>query len=388
MSNKRPVYLDHNATTPVDPTVLEEMLPYFNERMGNPSSIDHYYGSEANRAVETARRSVSELINCKPPEIVFTSGASEADNLAILGHLLTLGASGKHVITVSTEHKAVLKPMELLQSLGTEITVLPVDEYGLASASELESAIKANTVLVSIMTANNEIGTIAPIKELVDVTHEHNVLFHTDAAQAVGHITVDMKKTDVDMLSLSAHKMYGPKGIGALIVRRRNPRIKLQPIIMGGGHERGLRAGTLNVPSIVGLGAAAVVAKERYKDEAIRLNSWCNRVFRHLRERLGDVEINGHPENRLPHNLNLYIPGVQNKALQHSLKGEFAFSTGSACETSKVQSSHVLLAIGCNEERISSSIRLGFGRFNTNNEVEMVAKRLVEESERLRKLSR
>lgn len=386
--NTRPVYFDHNATTPVDARVLEEMTPYFCNKPGNPSSVDHIHGWEAHGAVEDARARLSQLVNCDPSEVVFTSGATEADNLAIFGTILSGNPRNAHIITASTEHKAILKPFEHLEKLGAEVTRLPVDSLGLVNPSDLESSIRVNTVLVSIMTANNEVGTIAPIRELVTVAHERGVVFHTDAAQAVGHVEVDMVKTDVDMLSLSGHKMYGPKGAGALIIRRRHPRIKIEPLILGGGHERGMRSGTLNVPCIVGLGAAAAIAQSCYEEEANRLCQLRNDLLHHLSEKLEGVHMNGHPYERLPHNLNISILGVQNKALQHALRNEFSFSSGSACETGSVELSHVLRALGHDEERITSSIRIGLGRSNTREEVERLAVRLIEESERLRGLSR
>ncbi|MFX1579794.1 MAG: cysteine desulfurase family protein [Promethearchaeota archaeon] len=386
MTIKKPIYLDHNATTPVDPAVIDKMQPFFDKQFGNPSSIDHQFGAEANAAVENARKQVAALITCKSSEIVFTSGATEANNLAIVGTYLPTRKRNPHVITASTEHKAVLQPIRFLKQLGARETILSVDNYGMVDPSGLDSAIKDDTLLVSIMFANNEVGTINPIKELVKVSHENGVLFHTDAAQAVGHIPIDMIDLDVDLLSLSAHKMYGPKGIGALVVRKRKPRIKIQPLMMGGGHEGGLRSGTLNVPSIVGLGAAAEIAQNTMKTEQI-LRNWCKEILTHMQDQIEGVEINGHPEKRLPHNLNMVIPGVQNKALQHSLRKELAFSTGSACESGGVETSHVLLALGCSRDRVNSSIRLGLGRFNTKPEVEMSAKLLARESKRLLELT-
>lgn len=378
--------MDNNATTQTDPHVLEKMLPFFTTYLGNPSSIDHFYGAEASEAVEKARSQISDLIGCEASEITFTSGASEADNLAIVGLLTSGGLGGKHVVTSSIEHKAVLQPVEYLKTLGVESSILSVDANGIVDPADLKSAIRQNTILVTVMTANNEVGSIQPIEELVKITHKAGALFHTDAAQAVGHIDVDMKKSDVDMLSISAHKMYGPKGVGALVIRKRKPRIKIQPLILGGGHEKGLRSGTLNVPGIVGFGEAARIAKHVYSEEAERLVPWRNYILEYLEDGIGDVYLNGSQSLRLPHNLNISIKGVRNKALQLALSREIAFSTGSACETTKVEASHVLTAMGHSTERISSSIRIGLGRFTTQDEVKYAAKRLAEESERLRRL--
>ncbi len=387
MKLERPIYLDNNATTQTDPEVLESMLPYFTTHLGNASSIDHAYGAEANEAVEKARSQISDLINCEASEIIFTSGATEADNLAIIGLLTQLGTAGKHMITSNVEHKAVLQPAEYLKTLGVRLSVLPVDQEGIVDPADLESAIEQDTVLVTIMTANNEVGSIQPIRELVKIAHEAGAFFHTDAAQAVGHIRVDMKESDVDMLSVSAHKMYGPKGVGALVIRKRRPRIRIRPLILGGGHEKGLRSGTLNVPGIVGFGEATRIAHNVYHEEEKRLVSWRDFMLDYMKDTIDDVYLNGHPRLRLPHNLNISITGVQNKALQYSLKREIAFSTGSACGTNKVEASHVLTAMGHSSERISSSIRIGLGRFTTRDEVDYAAKRLTEESERLRKLA-
>ncbi len=386
MDFQLPIYLDHNASTPVDKRVLDEMLPYFTNKYGNPSSVDHFHGAEASKAVEVARENVANLVNCEPSEVIFTSGASEADNLAILGYARA-NSEKKHIITCSTEHKAVLRSVELLSSQGYEATILPVDSDGLINPTELERSLRNDTLLVSIMIANNEIGTIAPIQELVKITHETGALFHTDAAQAVGHIDVDVKSLDVDMLSLSGHKMYGPKGIGALILRKRRPRIKLTPIIYGGGHERGFRSGTLNVPGIVGLGKASAIAIEQGLEDRKRVENLRDHFVNVVENSLESVEINGHRKKRLPHNTNLYIEGVQNKALQYALRKELAFSTGSACETDAVEYSHVIQALGYEKERSASSIRIGFGRFTKEDEAEFAASRITEESTRLRKLN-
>lgn len=386
MEIQLPIYLDHNASTPVDKRVLDEMLPYFTSKIGNPSSVDHFYGAEASKAVELARHNVANLVNCEPSEVIFTSGASEADNLAILG-CARANSEKKHIITCLTEHKAVLRSCESLLLQGYKVTVLSVDSDGLVDPSELQKSLQNDTLLVSIMMANNEIGTIAPVQELAKITHENGSLFHTDAAQAVGHIDVDVQTLDVDMLSLSGHKMYGPKGIGALILRRRRPRIKLAPIIYGGGHERGFRSGTLNVPGIVGLGKAASLSIEHDIENRKSGENLRNHFVQLIEDRLEAVEINGHKKKRLPHNVNLFIDGVQNKALQYALRKDLAFSTGSACETDAVEYSHVIQALGYEKERSASSIRIGLGRFTTKEEVDFAASRIVEESIRLRTMN-
>ncbi len=343
-----PIYLDYNASTPTDPKVLEEMIPYFSSKFGNPSSIDHYFGSEAQKGVALARERLASLLGCNPSEIIFTSGASEADNLAIIG-CAKANPEKRKIITSAIEHKAVLRSVEYLSKNGYESTILPVDTYGLVSPDDLRDAIDENTLLVSIMMANNEIGTIQPIVKLATIAHEFGAFFHTDAAQGVGYLNVDLTQNDIDLLSLSGHKMYGPKGIGALVIRRRSPRVKIEPLIYGGGHERGIRSGTLNVPGIVGLGKASEISKTLLSTEKKRLESLRNHFFSSLKSSLDEIIINGHSKKRLPHNLNLCIPGVRNKALQYSLREELAFSTGSACETGNVQSSHVLSALGLDE---------------------------------------
>lgn len=362
MSQSKPIYLDHHATTPVDNRVLEAMLPYFTEIYGNASSIDHEYGNEASQAVETARKHVAKILNAKPDEIIFTSGATESDNLAILGIANKYADKGKHIITSVTEHKAVLDTCKYLEKQGWQITYLPVDQYGLVNPDDLKTAIISQTILISIMTANNEIGTIAPIKEIGIIAREHSIIFHTDAAQAVGHIPIDVEEMNVDMLSLSGHKIYGPKGVGALYVRKRIPRIKLAPITFGGGHERGFRSGTLNIPGIVGLGKALEIAKDEMKSESERLKSLRDKLWSSLKEDISNLELNGHPTKRLPHNLNFFIPGVEAKSLLVQLKNDIAISAGSACTSTTVEPSHVILGLGFDENRAYSSIRIGLGK--------------------------
>ncbi len=371
-----PVYMDHHATTPVDPRVLEVMLPYFTECFGNAASIDHEYGAEALQAVEKARRQIAELINAKPDEMVFTSGATEADNLAILGVAERHSSKGKHIITCVTEHHAVLDPCHYLESKGWQVTYLPVDQYGLVDSDAVERAITPETILISFMEANNEIGTIAPIAEIGKIAHQHEVLFHTDATQAVGHIPIDVEEMNIDLLSMSAHKFYGPKGVGVLYVRKRQPRVKLASQMHGGGHERGMRSGTLNVPGIVGIGKAAEIARLEMNSEGQRLRKLRDRLWEGLQANIEGVQLNGHPTQRLSHNLSVFIPGVESRSLVVQLKHIVALSTGSACTTAKVEPSHVILALGYGEERAHSSVRFGLGRKNTKAEVDFVVERL------------
>jgi cysteine desulfurase len=380
----RPIYMDHHATTPVDPRVLETMLPYFTECFGNAASIDHEYGGEAFQAVSKARAQVAHLINASRDEIVFTSGATEADNLAILGLTEQYATKGKHIITCATEHHAVLDPCHYLESKGWQVTYLPVDQYGLVDPDAVRKAITPETVLISIMAANNEIGTIAPIAEIGKITREHEVFFHTDATQAVGHIPIDVEEMNIDLLSLSAHKFYGPKGIGVLYVRRLQPRVKLASQMHGGGHERNMRSGTLNVPGIVGMGKAAEIAEQEMEAEEQRLKALRDHLWEGLQANIEGIELNGHPTQRLPHNLNIFIPGIESRALVVELKHEIAMSTGSACTTAKVEPSHVILALGYDEDHAHKTVRFGLGRKNTEIEVDIVVAQLSESLYRLK----
>ena len=381
---RRPIYMDHHATTPVDPRVLETMLPYFTECFGNAASIDHEYGGEAFQAVEKARTQLAQLINARRDEIIFTSGATEADNLAILGVAEQYAQKGKHIITCVTEHHAVLDPCHYLESKGWDVTYLPVDQYGLVDPNAVRKAITPSTVLISIMAANNEIGTIAPIAEIGKIAHEYEVFFHTDATQAVGHIPIDVQEMNIDLLSLSAHKFYGPKGIGALYVRRLQPRVKLIAQMHGGGHERNMRSGTLNVPGIVGMGKAAEIAAQEMEIEGQRLKELRDQLWRGLQASIEDIEINGHPTQRLPHNLNVFIPSIESRALVVELKYEIAMSTGSACTTAKVEPSHVILALGYKEDRAYKTVRFGLGRNNTEIEVDTVVTQLPRKLQHLK----
>lgn len=384
MEIKRPVYMDSHATTPVDPRVLEAMLPYFSEKFGNAGSIDHVYGSEAADAVKKAREQCAHILNARPEEIIFTSGATESNNIAILGVAEQYAVKGDHIITCVTEHKAVLDTCKHLQKTGKSVTFLPVNKYGLVDPVHVENAITTKTVLISIMTANNEIGTIAPIKEIGKIAHDHDVIFHTDAAQAVGHVSMDVKAMNIDLLSFSGHKIFGPKGIGGLYVRRNNPRVKLAPVVFGGGQERGIRSGTLNVPGIVGLGKALAVAEKEMGKEEKQFWQWTTQMLDAFKEAYPSVMLNGHPSKRLAHNLNVCFPGIESKALIHLLRDDLSISTGSACTTTNVEPSHVLLAIGRTIEESHSAVRFGLGRGNTLGEVKLGIEKT---SEKIHKIS-
>jgi cysteine desulfurase len=383
---KLPIYMDHHATTPVDQRVLEVMLPYFTEVYGNAASIDHEYGYQAKQAVDRSREQIAAVINAQPEEIVFTSGATEADNLAILGAADQYVAKGKHIITCVTEHKAVLDTCHYLELKGWKVSYLPVDSNGLVSPDEVRQAITPETVLVSIMAANNEIGVLAPLAEIGRLTHEHEIIFHTDATQAVGYVPIDVQMMNIDLLSMSGHKVYGPKGIGALYVRNRRPRIKLAEQMHGGGHERGMRSGTLNVPGIVGMGAALDLAKREMKGEYDRLKVLRDYLWEGLRMELPVIKLNGHPVQRLPHNLSVAITGVESRSLLVQLKYDVALSVGSACTTAKVEPSHVIAALGFGDERAYSSIRFGLGRSNNQEEIDYVLQQTLDAVNRLKRM--
>lgn len=381
-----PVYIDNHATTPVDPRVLETMLPYFCDKFGNAASR-HAFGWEAEAAVEEAREQVARLIHAaSPKEIVFTSGATESDNLAIKGVADAYREKGNHIITCATEHKAVLDCCKTLERQGLSITYLPVDAHGLVSPDQVREAVTERTILISLMAANNETGTLHPVTEIGRIAKEKGIIFHSDATQAVGKIPVDVEEMGMDLLSMTAHKMYGPKGVGALYVRSKRPKVRLRPIMDGGGHEWGLRAGTLNVSGIVGFGKACQIAGAEMQEEAKRLIGLRERlregIFRHLDE----VYLNGHPTLRLPGNLNLSFAFVEGESLLMGLK-EIAVSSGSACTSAALETSHVLRAMGVAEDLAHAAIRFGLGRFNTAEEVDFVARRVVEEVRRLRSLS-
>ncbi len=386
MAVKLPIYMDHHATTPVDPRVLEAMLPYFSEKFGNAASRNHVFGWEAEKATENARAQIAALINADPKEIIFTSGATESDNLALKGVAEMYREKGDHIITMAIEHKAVLDTCKRLEKSGFKVTYLPVDGKGLIDLADLRRAITPKTILISLMYANNEIGVLQPIEEIGKIAKEHGVLFHSDATQAVGKIPFDVKKFNVDLASLSAHKMYGPKGIGALYVRRRNPRVQLAPIIDGGGHERGMRSGTLAVQQIVGFGKACEIAGQEMPSEMERLRKLRDRLKDGILARLDEVYINGSLEHRLPHNINLSFAYVEGESLLMGIN-DVAVSSGSACTSATLEPSYVLKALGVGEDLAHTSIRFGLGRFNTEEEVDYVVERVVETVNRLRELS-
>ena len=381
---KFPIYLDHHATTPVDPRVFEIMTPYFTENFGNASSLDHTYGYDASIAVQKARETIANAIGANVAEIIFTSGATESDNLALIGVMEKNKEKGNHLITCATEHKAILDTAHHLESLGYKVTFLPVDEFGQINLESLKEAITEQTILISIMAANNEIGTIADIAEIGKITHENGVLFHTDAAQAVGHFPIDVQKMNIDLMSFSSHKIYGPKGIGALYVRSLSPRVKIDSIVYGGGQERNIRSGTLNVPGIVGFAKAIEIAQKEMEQENTKFKKWMGLMLAKLSE--AGAKLNGHPEKRLAHNLNVRFDGIESKAIINSVSKKIAISAGSACTTQIVEPSHVLLALGLSEDQTHSSIRVGCGRFNTEEEIKIAADEICHAVESLAKI--
>jgi cysteine desulfurase len=383
---KLPIYMDNHATTPMDPRVLEEMLPYFIEKFGNAASRNHSFGWVGEEATELGRERVAKLVGATTKEIIFTSGATESDNLAIKGAAEMYKEKGNHIITAVTEHKAVLDTCKRLEKYGYRVTYLPVQKDGLVDLDDLKRAIDDKTILVTIMAANNEIGVVQPVAEIGKLCHERGVIFHTDATQAVGKIPVDVVKQNIDLMSISAHKMYGPKGVGALYVRRKNPRVQISAIIDGGGHERGMRSGTLNVPGIVGLGKACAIASEEMARESCKLAGMRNRLRDKIMGRLDEVYINGSWEHRLPHNLNISFAYVEGESLLMGIN-DIAVSSGSACTSATLEPSYVLKALGTGDDLAHSSIRFGIGRFNTEAEVDYVADRVVETVSRLRELS-
>jgi cysteine desulfurase len=368
----RPIYLDAHATTPMDERVLATMLPYFTEHFGNAASVTHQYGWEAEAAIKRSRQSIAEAIHATPEEIVFTSGATEANNLAIKGIAEANFARGRHIITVATEHNAVLDPCHYLQTLGFEITILNVLPDGLIDVSQLKKAIQPHTILVSVMAANNEIGVVQPIAEIGEICRHHHVFFHTDAAQAIAKIPLNVEAMNIDLMSLTAHKIYGPKGIGALYVRRRNPRVNLAPQLHGGGHERGLRSGTLYTPQIVGFAKAIELGLGEMASESVRVAALRDTLWKAL-EPLGGIHLNGHRGHRLPGNLNVSVEGVDGQALSLGLQPLMAVSSGSACTSAKIEPSHVLAALGRSPELAFASIRFGLGRFTTAAEIDQAA---------------
>jgi cysteine desulfurase len=381
-----PIYLDNNATTRCDPRVLEAMLPYFCEKYGNAASRNHVFGWEAEEAVDNARDQIAQLIGAGGKEIIFTSGATEANNLAIKGVAAMYRKKGDHIITQITEHKAVLDPCKRLEKEGFRVTYLPVDEFGRVRVEDVAAAITDKTLLVSVMAANNEIGTLQPLAAIGKLCKEKGVLFHTDATQVVGKLPVDVNAMGIDLLSFTAHKIYGPKGIGALYVRKKDPRVRLEPQMDGGGHERGMRSGTLAVQNIVGIGAACDIARREMAAEADRTRALRDRLHRRIVDRLSDVHLNGHPTERLPGNLNLSFAFVEGEGLMMGIK-EICVSSGSACTSASLEPSYVLKALGVGDELAHSSLRFGVGRFTTEAEIDYTADAVVRAVTRLREMS-
>ncbi len=374
---KLPIYLDYNATTPVDPRVVEAMMPFFTDTFGNSASIDHQHGAYASEAVEKARATIAATINARPEEIIFTSGATESDNLALIGVMEANEDRGDHLVTCRTEHPAVLETATYLQKRGKRVVYLDVDSTGLVDPDAIKRAITNRTVLVSIMSANNEIGTLAPLAEIGSIAHERAALFHTDATQAIGKIEIDVQKLGIDLMSFSSHKIYGPKGVGALYVRRRNPFVRLSPLLHGGGHERGVRSGTVNVAGVVGFAAAMDLAKRQLRSEQRRLSALGERLLNGILDGVEGAQLNGHVSQRLAHCVNVHIAGVENKALIVALRERLSFSAGSACATSKAEASHVLLALGYDAARSYGSIRLSIGHPTTELDVKYAVDEIV-----------
>jgi cysteine desulfurase len=386
MAVKLPIYMDNHATTPVDPRVLDAMLPYFTERFGNAASRNHSFGWAGEEAVEIARAQIASLIGATPKEIIFTSGATESDNLMIKGVAEMYREKGNHIITQAIEHKAVLDACKRLEKYGYEVTYLPVQRDGRVDPEDVRKAITPKTILITIMYANNEIGSVNPIQEIGKIAKEHGIIFAVDGVQAVGKIPVDVQKDNIDLLAISAHKIYGPKGVGALYVRRRNPRVQLSAIIDGGGHERGMRSGTLNVTGIIGLGKACEIAQKEMPQEAERLRGLRDRLKAGLEAKLDEVFVNGSWEHRLPNNLNMSFAYVEGESLLMGIN-DIAVSSGSACTSATLEPSYVLKALGVGEDLAHTSIRFGLGRFNTQEEVDYVVDKMVQVVTKLRELS-
>jgi cysteine desulfurase len=386
MSVQTPIYMDNNSTTRTDPRVVEAMLPYFTEKFGNAASRNHVFGWEAEAAVEEARERIANLIGATAKEVIFTSGATESTNLAIKGVAAMYKRKGNHIITQVTEHKATLDTCKRLERDGYQVTYLPVDRYGRVHPDQVREAITDKTILVSVMAANNEIGTLQPIRAIGRLCKEKGVLFHTDAVQAVGKVPLDVEDMGIDLLSMTAHKLYGPKGVGALYVRKKDPRVRLEPQIDGGGHERGMRSGTLPVPLIVGFGVACEIARREMPEESERTLRLRERLRQGIMEQLPDTYLNGHPTERLPGNANISFAYVEGEGLMMGIK-DVAVSSGSACTSASLEPSYVLRALGVGDELAHSSIRFGIGRFNTEAEVDYVIDLVVREVNRLRAMS-
>ncbi len=386
MDKKKLIYLDHNATTPCDPRVVETMLPYFTEKFGNAASRSHEFGWVAEEAVDYAREQVAALIEVDPREVIFTSGATESDNLALKGAFEMYARKGKHLITVKTEHKAVLDSCRRIEKMGGEVTYLDVDEQGMIDLQALEAAIRPDTIMVAVMWANNETGVIQPMKEIGEICARHGLLFFSDATQAVGKIPVKPKETGVHLMAMSAHKMYGPKGVGALFVNRKAPRVKVTAQMDGGGHERGMRSGTLNVPGIVGFGRAAEIARKEMAEEAERLRRLRDRLEQGLLK-LEETYVNGNPESRMPHVTNISFKHVEGEGLMMTFNKEIAVSSGSACTSASLEPSYVLIAMGLGDDLAHSSIRFSLGRFTTEEEVDHAIEAVTKGVNHMRELS-
>jgi len=383
---KLPIYLDNNATTPMDPRVLEAMLPYFTEHFGNAASRNHPFGWEAEEAVDYAREQVAKLISADSKEIIFTSGATEGDNLALKGVYEMYASKGNHIITCTTEHKAVLDTCKHIERLGGEVTYLEVQPDGLIDLKELEAAIKPTTILIAIMYANNEIGVIQPVKEISTIARKHGILFFTDATQAVGKIPVDVNKDGIDLMAFSAHKMYGPKGVGALYVRRKNPRVKVTAQMDGGGHERGMRSGTLNVPGIVGLGKACELARLEMAEDTARISKLRDKLENAL-TLIEETYVNGNRDHRLPHVSNISFKYVEGEGLLMGFNKNIALSSGSACTSASLEPSYVLKALGLGDDLAHSSLRFGLGRFTTEEQIDYTIKSVTDTVLKLREMS-
>ena len=386
MALEFPIYLDNNATTPLDPRVLEAMLPYFTQHFGNAASRSHAFGWAAEEAVDYAREQVAKLINADPKEIIFTSGATEADNLALKGVFEMYASKGNHIITATTEHKAVLDACKHIERMGGDVTYLEVKEDGLIDLAELEAAIKPTTILISIMWGNNEIGVVQPVREISAIAKKHGVLFFTDGTQAVGKIPTDVQADGIDLMAFSAHKMYGPKGVGALYVRRKNPRVKVTAQVDGGGHERGMRSGTLNVPGIVGFGKACEIAMQEMEGEAKRLSALRDKLEAGLLK-VEEAYVNGNREHRLPHTTNVSFKYVEGEGLMMGFNKNIALSSGSACTSASLEPSYVLKALGLGDDLAHSSLRFGLGRFTTEEQIDYTIQAVTDTVLKLREMS-
>jgi cysteine desulfurase len=388
MALKLPIFMDSQSTTPVDPRVLEAMIPYFTEKFGHPASRNHPFGWEAEGGVDLAREQIAKLIGARDPkEIVFTSGGTEAINLALKGVVEMYREKGNHIVTTTIEQRATLDVCKRLERQGIEVTYVPVGRDGLVDVEAVRAALTAKTILISIMFANNEIGTIQPVAELGKLAKEKGIIFHTDATQAVGKIPVDVEAMGVDLLSATAHMLYGPKGVGALYVRRKNPRVRIAPMVDGGGHERGMRSGTVPVPLVVGFGKAAEIAREVMPEESTRLAALRDRLQEQIVSKVDEAYVNGHPQLRLPHNLNISFAYVEGESVLMGLNREAALASGSACTSATLEPSYVISALGVDSELAHSSIRFGLHRFSTEEEVDFVARKTVEVIQRLREMS-